>query len=143
MSQRYLIPTNLFYHWRDPLPPEFPQPNTGDIYFNVSSRMLRVFYEGEWHDAGGGGGGGGGAEEVAIQDAEPTDLSLDLWIDTDATGSLAKHGDLADLSVDSHPQYLTTERGNAQYVRTSMFVVSDDPASGVPLGGHGTVWIEW
>lgn len=52
MSQRYLIPTNLFYHWQDPLPPDFPEPNTGDIYFNVSSQMIRVFYEGAWHDSG-------------------------------------------------------------------------------------------
>lgn len=51
MSQRYLIPTNLFYHWQDPWPPAFPEPNTGDIYLNVSSQIIRIFYEGEWHDA--------------------------------------------------------------------------------------------
>lgn len=52
MSQRVLIPTNLFYHWADPAPPDFPEPNTGDIYLNVLSQMIRVFYEGEWHDSG-------------------------------------------------------------------------------------------
>lgn len=51
MSQRFLIPTNLFYHWRDPWPPDFPEPSTGDIYFNVSSQTIRVFYEADWHDA--------------------------------------------------------------------------------------------
>lgn len=52
MSQRFLIPTNLFYHWQDPWPPDFPTPNTGDVYLNVSSQMLRVFYDDAWHDAG-------------------------------------------------------------------------------------------
>jgi hypothetical protein len=142
MSQRYLIPTNLFYHWRDPWPPEFPAPNTGDTYFNVSSQTIRVFYEGEWHDASGGSSGGG-TEEIAVQDAEPTLSTLDLWVNTSASGSLANHGDLAGLEEDSHPQYLTTGRADEQYVRTVKLIVSDDPASGTPIGGAGTVWIEW
>lgn len=134
MSQRYLIPTNLFYHWRDPWPPEFPTPNTGDVYFNVSSQTLRIFYEGDWHDAGGAGGtGGGGGDEVAIQDAEPISNTLDLWVDTDAAGFLASHNDLIDLDVDTHPQY----------VKNSKLIISDNPASGPPAGGTDTVWIEF
>lgn len=134
MSQRYLVPTNLFYHWLDPWPPEFPEPSTGDVYFNVSSRMLRVFYEGSWHDAGGGGGGtGGGSNEVAIQGGEPSDATLELWVDTDAEGFSMDHGDLSGLSDDDHPQY----------VKNSKLIISDDPASGSPAGGIGTVWIEY
>lgn len=133
MSQRYLIPTNLFYHWRDPWPPEFPQPNTGDIYFNVSSQTLRVFYENEWHDAGGGGGGTGGSDEVAIQDAEPTLNTLELWVDTGTEGFLASHNDLTDLNADAHPQYLKAQK----------LIVSTFPASGPPAGGVDTVWIEF
>lgn len=103
MSQRFLIPTNLFYHWQDPLPENgFPEPNTGDIYFNVSSQVIRVFYEGGWHDAGSGSG-----------------------------------------SSHEHPEYLTTEQADEQYVRASSIVVSPSPPSGVPIGGHGTVWFQY
>lgn len=45
MSRRYLIPTNLFYRENDPLPPEFPQPNEGDVYFNTVSRTLRIYQD--------------------------------------------------------------------------------------------------
>lgn len=145
MSQRYLVPTNLFYHWQDPWPPEFPTPNTGDVYFNVSSRSLRVFYEGSWNDAGGSGSGGAGAggNEVVVQDAEPLDTSLELWVDTDAEGFSLDHGDLTGLGDDDHPQYLTPARADAQYVRASELVVSSSPPSGTPAGGIGTVWIQW
>jgi hypothetical protein len=62
MSQRYLAPTNLFYRENDPWPPEFPQPNTGDVYFNTVSETIRVFYDDAWHDASSGDGPGGGGE---------------------------------------------------------------------------------
>jgi hypothetical protein len=124
MSQRFLIPTNLFYHWQDPTPNPaliddpfegFPTPNTGDIYFNVSSRMLRVFYEGNWHDAGGSGGAGGGNEgEVVVQATEPSTSGLDLWVDTDDTGT-----------------YPTN------------FIVSTASPSGIPEGGINTVWLQY
>jgi hypothetical protein len=67
MSQRYLAPTNLFYNWRDPLPPDFPDPNTGDIYFNTVSQTLRVYYEDAWHDAVGAGGGSLDVTDLADQ----------------------------------------------------------------------------
>jgi hypothetical protein len=130
MSQRFLIPTNLFYHWRDPWPPEFPSPNTGDIYFNVSSQTIRVFYEGLWHD-GGGAGGGAGANEVEIQADAPTDESTELWIDTDAPDAVIDHADLVGLSDNDHPQYL---------LRTE-HIVSDNAASGTAPAN--TVWIEY
>lgn len=60
MSQRYLAPTNLFYREDDPTPDNgFPQPNTGDIYFNTVSDTIRVYYDDAWHDASSGVGGGG------------------------------------------------------------------------------------
>lgn len=53
MSRRYLIPTNLFYRENDPLPPDFPNPNTGDVYYNTVSKRLRVYDDevGAWVDA--------------------------------------------------------------------------------------------
>ena len=137
MSQRFLIPTNLFYHWQDPNPKEgnnFPPPNTGDIYFNIISRTLRVFYEGTWHDAGGAGGGGGGTNEVEIQATPPDEQSVELWIDTDAPAASFDHGDLSGLSDDDHPQYLP----RAEYTPP---IVSDNPASGTYPAN--TVWIEY
>lgn len=38
-------------------------------------------------EAGGGGGGGGGTDEVWIGPNPPTDPNIELWYDTDATGS--------------------------------------------------------
>lgn len=49
MSRRYLVPSNLFYRDSDPLPPAFPEPHEGDIYFNTISRTLRI-----WQDDGSG-----------------------------------------------------------------------------------------
>ena len=111
MSQRFLAPTNLFYYWRDPLPPDFPAPNTGDVYLNVTSWMLRVYYEGAWHDAGSG----------------------------------TIHGALSGLDQDDHPQYLTTERADDQYIKTTDIVVSSlpPPAGGPPLGAPNTLWVQY
>ena len=139
MSQRYLIPTNLFYHWADPWPDEdgggFPVPNTGDIYFNIHSQSLRVFYEGGWHDAGGGGGSGGGGNEVVVQDATPSASSLDLWVDTDAAAGVIAHGDLSGLTENyDHPQYLKT---------TKLVVTTADPVGAPPGGEINTVWIKY
>lgn len=50
MSRRYLIPTNMFYRENDPLPPDFPQPNEGDHYFNTVSKTIRVFYDDAWRE---------------------------------------------------------------------------------------------
>lgn len=50
MSRRYLIPTNLFYRENDPLPPDFPEPHLGDIYFNTVSKSLRAYYDDAWRD---------------------------------------------------------------------------------------------
>lgn len=130
MSQRFLIPTNLFYHWRDPWPPEFPAPNTGDVYFNVSSQRIRVFYEGQWHDSGGAGGGAG-ANEIEIQADAPTDDGVELWIDTDAPDAVIDHADLVGLADNDHPQYL---------LRTE-HIVSDNAATGTAPAN--TVWIEY
>jgi hypothetical protein len=59
VSQRYLAPTNLHYRMVDPIgpddprwTPDLPVPRVGDIYFNIVSKTIRVYYEGGWHDAG-------------------------------------------------------------------------------------------
>lgn len=111
MSQRFLIPTNLFYAWEDPWPPDFPEPSTGDVYLNVSSWMIRVFYEGDWHDA----------------------------------GSAVAHGSLTGLDADDHPQYLNTERADAQYIKVTDIVVTSapPPAGGPPLGAPNTLWVQY
>lgn len=72
MSQRFLIPTNLFYYWQDPWPPDFPTPNTGDVYLNVSSQMLRVFYDGAWHDAVGSNTNSG--QKMIVSTAAPSGI---------------------------------------------------------------------
>lgn len=60
MSQRYLAPTNLFYRENDPLPENgFPEPNTGDIYFNTALDVIRVYYDGAWRTASSGTPGSG------------------------------------------------------------------------------------
>ena len=43
MSRRQSIPSNVFYRNADPLPPLFPAPNEGDIYFNTTYNILRIF----------------------------------------------------------------------------------------------------
>ena len=134
MSQRYLIPTNLFYHWADPWPPDFPSPNTGDVYFNISSKNLRVFFEGGWHDAGGGSGGGG--DEVAVQNDEPFETTLNLWVDVDDSTTALGHADLSGLSANDHPQYIHEDE----------FLLRTSPPTGLPPGGAGavgTVWIQY
>lgn len=50
MSRRYLIPTNFFYRQNDPVPPDFPEPNTGDAYFNTVTKTLRIYYDAAWRD---------------------------------------------------------------------------------------------
>jgi hypothetical protein len=87
MSQRYLAPTNLFYRQNDPWPPEFPEPNTGDVYFNTVSQTIRVFYEGTWHDASAAAAAGGGGSSAYVEKTGDT-MTGNLVIDTTSYAEL-------------------------------------------------------
>jgi hypothetical protein len=107
MSQRSLIPTNLFFHWEDPgVNTGHPEPSTGDVYLNIISGAIRVFFEGSWHDAG-----------------------------SPSTGGVVGGHD--------HPQYLSTDQAEEQFVRSNTLIVSTDAPSGDPVGGVGTTWIQY
>jgi hypothetical protein len=60
-----------------------------------------------------------GTNEVAIQNSLPSEPTLELWVDPDATaGSITlSHSSLLDLAADDHPQYLTQTRGDARYLQ--------------------------
>lgn len=59
MSRRQSIPANVFYRKADPMPPLFPAPFEGDVYFNTTREILRIFHNndpvgdpegGRWQD---------------------------------------------------------------------------------------------
>lgn len=115
MSQRYLAPTNMFYRESDPLPPDFPEPSTGDHYFNVVSMTIRVYADGAWRDG------------------TPSDLAnfVDKTGDT-MSGPLILASTTATLPAQAAPK---------QYVDDKI-IVSTDPPSG--SGGFvGQVWITY
>ena len=87
MSRRQSVPSNWFYRKADPLPPLFPEPHEGDHYFNVVRKVLRVHHDGAWMDASSGSAGGG--NEIAIQNSQPTEETVELWIDLDAPANPA------------------------------------------------------
>jgi hypothetical protein len=62
-----------------------------------------------------------GTNEVTIQNSLPSEPTLELWVDPDATaGSITlSHSSLLDLAADDHPQYLTQTRGDARYINTA------------------------
>lgn len=45
MSRRQSVPANVFYRRADPLPPLFPEPHPGDVYFNTTRNVLRIYQE--------------------------------------------------------------------------------------------------
>lgn len=65
--------------------------------------------------SGTGGGSGDGVDEVSIGTGEPSAPGVELWIDTDASGTFrtipeanaaTDHGTLNGLGDDDHPQYV-------------------------------------
>lgn len=58
MSRRVQHPTNLFYARADPMPPLYPFPARGDVYYNLDLQVLRMWTGTQWETITGSGGGG-------------------------------------------------------------------------------------
>jgi hypothetical protein len=124
MSRRYLIPTNLFYRENDPLPPDFPQPNQGDIYFNTVSRTLRL-----WQDDGGGFAWRD--LQVRIDTGDPENPVPPIYDITSADASIIVSNPgtgIADITVDASAHYHDVERRGRWTYATQTTMA--DPGSG-------------
>lgn len=83
--------------------------NNGDGTITISSS-----------GTGSGGGGTGGADEVQIGASVPTVPEIELWVDTETTGTFSSipdplaagdHGALTGLYDNDHPQYVLGTNG--------------------------------
>lgn len=117
MSQRYLAPTNMFYRENDPTPENgFPEPNTGDHYFNVVSKTIRIYYDDAWHD--------GSASDLAEFIRRDGSVSM--------TGPFILSSTTATQDNEAVPKKYVDDR----------MIVSTSPPSG-PGDFEGQVWVTY
>lgn len=48
MSRQLLVPDSVFCRQADPLPPLFPMPQEGDVYFNTFYQVMRIYTKEAW-----------------------------------------------------------------------------------------------
>jgi hypothetical protein len=91
MAKRFLVPLNLA-----PLSSDPASGSEGDAYFNTSTNMVRVYYDGEWNDLGGGGSS---SDEIYYSSNPPASPELgDIWIDS--TSNIDPRSTFLNLSND-------------------------------------------
>lgn len=92
MAKRFLTPINVLNRSSDP-----GSAVEGDLYYNTTSDLLRIYANGTWADVSGGGGGGGGVTSLTGTENEidvssstgSVTLSLPATINANTTGSAA------------------------------------------------------
>jgi hypothetical protein len=85
MSKKFLTPINLTNLSSDPA-----TGSEGDLYFNTTDNVVKIYADGAWTELQGGAGGGA---SVYYQAEAPDGAELGaLWVDSDSTGTGGSSG---------------------------------------------------
>jgi hypothetical protein len=85
MSKKFLTPINLTNLSSDPA-----TGSEGDLYFNTTDNVVKIYADGIWTELQGGAGGGA---SVYYQAEAPDGAELGaLWVDSDSTGTGGSSG---------------------------------------------------
>ena len=140
MTKRFLTPINLVNLSSDPA-----TGSEGDLYFNTTDNVVKIYVDGVWTELQGGGGGGASVLYMAEQ-PDVTGLEIGtIWVDSNASVSGGGGGSgggpsFRTISTSPSSQVITalTTTENLEFVAgENVSIIADDTNNTVTINSTG------